>query len=78
MNANYLIYLAERSKTAAEQRQQDQRAGELAAAIANLWHSLKTPVGRSKHVTVQYRPRTAAARPQEWCGRGHQWSRSRA
>ena len=34
MNISYLIYQAERTRSAAEQREADVRAGQLAAAIA--------------------------------------------
>lgn len=44
MNASYMIYLAERPRTVAEQRAEDQLAGELGAAIAGLWRSLKKPM----------------------------------
>jgi hypothetical protein len=40
MNTSYLIYQAERTKTAAEQRAIDRSAGELAASLARRWHSL--------------------------------------
>lgn len=36
MNISYLIYQAERTRSAAEQREVDASAGELAAAIAGL------------------------------------------
>ncbi|MGD0064035.1 MAG: hypothetical protein ABSB76_11415 [Streptosporangiaceae bacterium] len=40
MNTSYLIYQAERTKTAAEQRAIDRSAGELAASLARRWHAL--------------------------------------
>ena len=43
MNMGYLISQAERNKTTAEQREIDVRNGELAAALAGLWHSLAAP-----------------------------------
>ena len=39
MNIAYLLYEAERPRSAAEQRQADVRAGELAAAVARLGRS---------------------------------------
>ncbi|HEY6497330.1 MAG TPA: hypothetical protein VIZ43_28975 [Trebonia sp.] len=38
-NISYLIYQAERPRSAAEQREADVRAGELAAAVARLGRS---------------------------------------
>jgi hypothetical protein len=40
MNTYYLIYQAERPKTAADQQAIDRSAGELAASLARRWHSL--------------------------------------
>jgi hypothetical protein len=40
MNISYLIYQAERTRTAAEQRAIDRSAGELAASLARRWHAL--------------------------------------
>ena len=36
MNISYLLYQAERTRSAAEQRESDAHAGELAAAVAGL------------------------------------------
>ena len=44
MNITYLIYEAERPRSTAEQREADVRAGELAAAVARLGHSLRHAV----------------------------------
>jgi hypothetical protein len=44
MNITYLIYEAERRRSTAEQRETDVRLGELAAAVAQLGHSLRHPV----------------------------------
>jgi hypothetical protein len=44
MNISYLIYQAERPRSAAEQREADVQAGELAAAVARLGRSLRHPV----------------------------------
>jgi hypothetical protein len=41
MNIAYLLYEAERPRSAAEQREADERAGELAAAVARLGRSLR-------------------------------------
>jgi hypothetical protein len=41
MNISYLIYQAERPRSAAEQREADVRAGELAAAVTRLGRSLR-------------------------------------
>jgi hypothetical protein len=43
MNITYLIYEAERPRSTAEQRETDVRAGQLAAAVARLGHSLRRP-----------------------------------
>jgi hypothetical protein len=44
MNISYLIYQAERPRSAAEQRAADVRAGQLAAAVARLGRSLRHPI----------------------------------
>jgi len=44
MNSAYMIYQAERTMTAAEQRAADRRNGELAAYVAGVWHSLTAPL----------------------------------
>jgi len=44
MNNAYMIYQAERTMTAAEQRAADRRNGELAAYLAGVWHSLTAPL----------------------------------
>jgi hypothetical protein len=46
MNISYLIYQAERPKTAAEQREADVRAGEMAGAFARLGRSLRPARGK--------------------------------
>ena len=43
MNMSYMVYQAEHVKTAREQRAEDIRAGELAAAFGRLWNSLVRP-----------------------------------
>jgi hypothetical protein len=71
MNISYLIYTAERPRSATEQREADVRAGELAAAVVRLGHSLRHPVTgkrgarRPSTTTVSCaipRPRQAAER----------------
>jgi hypothetical protein len=44
MNISYLIYEAERPKSMAEQREADVRAGQMAAAFAQLGRSLRHQV----------------------------------
>ena len=44
MNTAYLIYQAERTRTAAEQREVDASHAELAAAVIRLWRSLAAPL----------------------------------
>ena len=44
MNTGYLIYQAERTRTAAEQREVDVTHAELAASLTRLWHSLAAPL----------------------------------
>jgi hypothetical protein len=43
-NISYLIYQAERPRSAAEQREADVRTGELAAMVARLGRSRRRPV----------------------------------
>jgi hypothetical protein len=50
MNISYLIYEAERPRGIAERRETDARAGELAAAVTRLGHSLRHPVTGKRHV----------------------------
>ena len=44
MNTGYLIYQAERTMTAAEQRTVDATHAELAASFARLWRLLAAPL----------------------------------
>lgn len=44
--SSYLIYQAERQRSAADQREADVRAGELAASIAKIGHAVKAAVTR--------------------------------
>jgi hypothetical protein len=44
MNTGYLIYQAERTMTAAEQRAVDATHAELAAALTRLWRALAAPL----------------------------------
>jgi hypothetical protein len=55
MNVTYLIYQAERRRSAAEQRAVDTQAGELAAALTELGQSLRRPF-RSGRRAQQQRP----------------------
>jgi hypothetical protein len=62
MNISYVIYQAERTKTATEQREIDRSAGELAASVARRWQSLAA-LGKGKH-------------PSSGWGRWGRWGRS--
>jgi hypothetical protein len=44
MNTGYLIYQAERPRSAAEQRQADIAHAELARAVSRGWHTLTAPL----------------------------------
>ena len=44
MNTGYLIYQAERIRSAAEQREVDATHAELAASLTRLWHSIAAPL----------------------------------
>ena len=44
MNTGYLIYQAERSMTAAEQRRVDDQNGKLAASVTRRVHSFAAPL----------------------------------
>ncbi len=46
MYNSYMLYQAERPRTAREQREEDVRAGQLAAEFARLWHGLRHGLGR--------------------------------
>jgi hypothetical protein len=48
MNTGYLIYQAERTRSAAEQREVDVYHAELAASFARLWQFVAGP-RRSRH-----------------------------
>jgi hypothetical protein len=43
MTPNYMVYQAEGTRTAAEQREADRCAGEMAASLAALLHALGKP-----------------------------------
>jgi hypothetical protein len=58
MNISYLLYQAERPRSAAEQREADARAGELAAAIARRGRSARRTVTRD-HGTGRHGVRRA-------------------
>jgi hypothetical protein len=57
MNISYMLYQAERSRSAAEQREADVQAGELAAAVAGLGRSLRYAITGAKD------PRREGQRP---------------
>lgn len=62
MNITYLIYQAERPRNAAEQREADVQAGELAAAVARLGRSLRHAITGTKDPGRKgQRPATATA-----------------
>ena len=62
MNISYIIYEAERPKSMTEQREADAKAGEVAAAVARLGHSLRHPVtGKRSGRRAGRRPATANA-----------------
>ena len=44
MNTGYLIYQAERTRSAAEQREVDRSSAQLAASIGRMWRALAAPV----------------------------------
>ena len=44
MNTGYLIYQAERPRSAAEQRQSDIAHAELARVVSRRWHALTAPL----------------------------------
>jgi hypothetical protein len=48
MNTGYLIYQAERPRSAAEQQQVDIAHAELARAVSRRWHALTAPL-RARH-----------------------------
>lgn len=66
MYQSYLLYQAERPKTLREQRDEDMRAGQLAAGFARLWRGLGRGLGRGMGRGPGRRPqsaRPAEARP---------------
>ena len=56
MSISYLIYQAERPKSAAERREADARAGEMAAAFARLGRALRRPVTGKHHARWKAQP----------------------
>jgi hypothetical protein len=46
MYYSYMLYQAERPRTLREQREEDARAGQLAAEFARLWRGLRRGSGR--------------------------------
>jgi hypothetical protein len=62
MNISYMLYQAERPRSAAEQREANVRMGELAAAIARLGRSLRHALTGTKAPRREgQRPATAIA-----------------
>ena len=62
MYQSYLLYQAERPKSARDQREEDIRAGQLAAGFARLWRGLGQGLGRGPGRRPRS-PRPAEARP---------------
>jgi hypothetical protein len=66
MNTGYMIYQAERSRTAAELREMDRRNGELAAAVTRRWHRIGAALtGRVTRLLGAARSEQVPSRPQE-------------
>jgi hypothetical protein len=67
MNTGYLIYQAERPRSAAEQRQTDIVHAELARAVSRRWHALTAPLrarrqgGRQPGLAAGYRTTESGA-----------------
>jgi len=59
MNAGYLIYQAERTPSAAEQREIDRSNAQVVAAVARLWRTLAAPA-RSRPRAIRVRPSGSA------------------
>ena len=60
MNISYLLYQAERPLTAAQQREADITAGQMAAAIGRAGHSLRLAVmGNAVTKRANHRPAVA-------------------
>ena len=62
MYQSYLLYQAERPKSARDQREEDIRAGQLAAGFARLWRGLGQGLGRGPGRRPRS-PRPAEVRP---------------
>jgi hypothetical protein len=62
MYQSYMLYQAERPRSAREQREEDIRAGQLAAGFARLWRRLGRGLGSGPGRRPQS-PRPAQARP---------------
>ena len=60
MNISYLIYQAERTRSAAEQREADAQAGEFAAAIARLGRTGRRAATRHQGTRRAGRPAAPA------------------
>jgi hypothetical protein len=75
MYNSYTLYQAEHVRTARERREEDIRAGQLAAEFGRLWHSLVRPTaGRQPGFapaieTIPASPESSATRgPHAICG----------
>jgi hypothetical protein len=64
MYVTYTMYQVDHTKTARQQREDDDRAGELAAEFGRLWHSL-TP--RRSDGQRRFRPTTGTGRARAEC-----------
>jgi hypothetical protein len=65
MNTGYLIYQAERTRSAAEQREADATHAELAASLTRLWHGLTAPLRSRRGGRRGARPGTLRATPHQ-------------
>ena len=76
MNTGYLIYQAERTRSAAEQREVDVYHAELAASFARLWQFVAGP-RRSRPGATTGQPTAPARAPggagAGWLGTGSAW-----
>ncbi len=63
MNTGYLIYQAERTRSAAEQRQVDMSNAQLAASIGRMWRALAAPVRSRRARALDAEPIAPDRRP---------------
>jgi hypothetical protein len=66
MNTGYLIYQAERPRSAAEQRQTDIAHAELARAVSRRWHALTAPLRARRQRGLPAGYRAAECRAAEY------------